>query len=141
MDRLASLFEQLTLPEIAQLLRRTALSALGIGIVALAVGVLLSHPLAGLGVLAGLGLGLVNIRLITRSVARLSAAEVEKPRRILVSRSLGRLSMTTIIVIGLMFASAQLGLGTFAGIAAFYFVLIVNVAKSLLHPKQPRLSA
>jgi len=141
MDRLASLFEQLSLPEIAQLLRRTAFSAAGMAVVALAISVVLSHPLAGLGATAGLGLGLVNIRLVTRSVSRLSASPVEKPRRVLAGRSLGRLGLTTVVVIGLMFASTQVGLGAFAGIALFYFVFIVNVAKALLHPSQPRLSA
>ncbi len=140
MDRLASLFEQLTLPEVAQLLRRTALTALAVAIVAFGISLFLSHPLVGLGIVAGLALGLLNIRLITRSVARLSEYPVDHPRRVLAGRSLGRLGMTTVIVIGLMFASAQVGLGAFAGLALYYFVLLANVAHTLLHPKQPRLS-
>lgn len=140
MDRLASLFEQLSLPEIEQLLRRTVFAALGVGVVALGVSIGLSHPLAGLGVFVGLALGLVNIRLITRSVARLAANPVDRPRRVLAGRSLGRLGMTTVVVLGLSLASLQVGLGAFAGISLYYFVLIANVARALLHPTSPRIS-
>jgi len=138
MDRLASLFEQLSLPEIAQLLRRTAFSTLGMGIVAIIVAAVLGHVLVGLGAFAGLALGLLNIRLVTRSVSALSASPVERPKRVLAGRSLGRLAMTTVVILGLMVASTQLGLGAFAGISLFYFLFIVHVARALLHPSSPR---
>jgi len=132
MDRLTSLFEQLSLPEIERLLRRTVFSGIGVGVVALGISALVSHPLVGLGVCLGLGLGLVNIRLITRSVARVNASQPAKPVRVLASRTLSRLTMTTLVVLGLMFASVQLGLGTAGGIALFYFVLLLNLVRSLL---------
>jgi hypothetical protein len=134
MDRFAALFEQLPLPEIARLLRRTVFSAVGVGVVALGVAIVLSHPLVGLGVCIGLGIGLVNIRLVTRSVAKINAAQVAKPTRVLASRTLTRLSMTTVVVLGLMFASISIGLGTAGGIALFYLVLLANLVRSLLGP-------
>jgi hypothetical protein len=132
MDRLAALFEQLSLPEIARLLRRTAFSAIGVGVVALGVSIALSHPLVGLGVCCGLGLGLVNIRLVARSVAKINAAKVTRPARVLASRTVTRLGMTTLIIVGLIFASLQVGLGTAVGIAVFYLVLLANLLRSLL---------
>jgi hypothetical protein len=141
MDRLASLFEQLSIPEVARLLRRTGFSAAAMGIVALGIAVLVSHPLVGLGAAAGLALGLVNIRLVTRSVVRLTEHPVDRPRRVLAGRSIGRLGMTTVVVLGFCVASISLGLGAFAGLSLFYLVFIVNVAMALLHPSNPRLPA
>ena len=132
MDRLAALFEHLPLPEVSRLLRRTAISALGVGIVAIVVAVVLSHPFMGLGACIGLALGLGNIRLITRSVARVSASGTEHPRRALAAKTLYRLGLTTLIVIGLLFASVQLGFGTAGGLALFYLLLIANLVRVLL---------
>lgn len=132
MDRLATLFEQLPLPEVARLLRRSAISALLLGVVGLVVAVLLDHPLAGLGLCLGLGLGLGNIRLVTATVARVNSAHPEHPKRVLASRSLVRLSLTTIIVVGLLFASVQLGLCAAGGTALFYFLLVANLVRSIL---------
>ncbi len=132
MDRFAQLFEQLPLTEIDRLLRRTVYSAVGVGVVAFIVTVLLHHYLVGLGICLGLGLGLINIRLVTASVAKVNVDQVEKPVRVLASRTLVRLSFTTVIVLGLMFASVFLGLGTAGGVALFYFVLLANLVRSLL---------
>jgi hypothetical protein len=132
MDRFAQLFEQLPLSEIDRLLRRTVFSAIGVGVVALVVTILLHHFLAGVGVCLGLALGLINIRLVARSVARVNIDQVEKPVRVLASRTLVRLTFTTVVVLGLMFASVNLGLGTAGGAALFYFVLIANLVRSLL---------
>jgi len=136
MDRFASLFEQLSLPEIERLLHRTVYSAVGVGVVALGVTAILSHVLVGLGICIGLAIGLINIRLVTRSVARVNAEQVEKPTRVLASRTLTRLGLTTVVVLGLMFASVSIGLGTAGGVALFYFVLLANLVRSLLgsHP-------
>lgn len=137
MDRLVALFEQLPVPEVARLLRRTALSSLCVGVAAMIATVLLGRPLIGLGGCIGLGLGLLNIRLIVRSVTQLTEAAAPSPKRILALRSLARLGATTIVVIGLMFASADLGLSAFAGLALFYFVLVANIARALLSPPAP----
>jgi len=131
MDRLAALFEQLSLPEISRLLRRTALSALGVAIAAVAITLGLSRPLIGLGVAIGLALGLGNIRLIAGSVSRI---QPEQPhiKRELASKTLLRLAMTTIIVAGLALASVTLGISTAGGIAVFYFLLLVGLVRTLL---------
>jgi hypothetical protein len=132
MDRLASLFEQLSLPQMGRVVRRVALTAIGIGVVALAVGVFTSHALLGLGACIGLGLGLVNLRLVSSSVAKVTAEAPARPRRVLASRSLGRLGVCTAVVIGLAIASLPLGFGTAGGLAVFYFVLAILLVRSLL---------
>jgi hypothetical protein len=132
MDRLAALFEQLSIPEIARLLRRAVFGAVGIGIVALVVSAILGHVLAGMGVCIGLAIGLVNIRLVTASISKISASDVEKPKRMIASRALYRLVGTTVVVIALVVLSTTLGIATAGGIALFYFVLVANLVRSLL---------
>jgi hypothetical protein len=136
MDRLAALLEQLPLPEITRLLRRTTLLACGVGLLVVVVAFALSHPFIGIGGAIGLSLGLANIRLITSSVARLNERQPAHPKRVLASHTLVRLGITTAVVIGLMFASSQLGLSAAAGLAIFYLLLVVNLLVSLLRGAQ-----
>ncbi len=132
MDRLASLFEQLSLPQMGRVVRHVALTAVGAGVIALAVGLFTGHALFGLGACLGLGLGLVNLRLVSSSVAKVSAASPAHPRRVLASRSLARLGVCTAVVIGLAVASLPLGFGTAGGLAVFYFLLAILLVRSLL---------
>jgi hypothetical protein len=133
MDRLTALFEQFSLPEIERLMRRTVFAGIGFGVVAFVVSLVLSHPLAGLGVVVGLAVGLVNIRLVTRSVARVTAQQPAKPARVLAGSAVARLAVTTLVLIGLAIASVQLGIGAIGGIAIFYLLLLVNLVVSVLH--------
>ncbi|MDA8292298.1 MAG: ATP synthase subunit I [Actinomycetota bacterium] len=141
MDRLAALFEQLPLPEITRLLRRTVLAGIGVGVVALGLSALLGHALVGLGACVGLALGLVNIRLVTASVARVNERAVANPKRVLASQTLARLGITTVVVIGLLLASIQVGFGAAGGIAVFYFLLIASLVRSILKQGAAGLSA
>jgi hypothetical protein len=131
MDRLSQLFEQLPLSEVTRVVRRTVLGALIVGAVAFGVSLALSHPLIGLGVCVGLSLGLANIRLISRSVAKVNASGNPHPRRALASSTLARLGVTTAVVVGLAFASVSLGISAAGGIALFYFLLLVSLVRSL----------
>jgi site-specific recombinase len=132
MDRLAALFEQLSLPEMGRVMRHVALSALGVGVVALAVAIGLGHALAGLGACIGLGIGLVNLRLVSASVAKVAAESPSRPKRVLASRSLARLFVSTAVVIGLALLSLPLGFGTAGGLAVFYFLLAALLIRALL---------
>lgn len=132
MDRLAALFEQFSIPEIARLMRRAAFGAIAIGVVALIVGGVTSHPIVGLGVCVGLGIGLVNIRMVTRSVSRIAASDVEKPKRMIATRAVYRLLGTTVVVIALVVISTSLGIAAAGGIALFYLVLVANLVRALL---------
>ncbi len=132
MDRLAALFEQLSLPAVSRVLRRTVFAGSGVGLVALGVAAFAGHLLVGVGACLGLALGLANVRLVTASVARVNSSAVAHPKRVLASQTLARLAITTAVVVGLLLASLQLGFGTAGGIALFYLVLIVNLLGALL---------
>lgn len=132
MDRISTLFEQLPVSEITRVLRRTVIASIVVGAVVLGLAVVLNHPLIGLGAAIGLSLGLGNIRLVARAVARVNQEHIERPRRALASNTLLRLGATTAVVIGLAFASVQLGLGTAGGVAVFYFLLLASLVRTLL---------
>jgi hypothetical protein len=145
MNRLTDLFEQFSLLEITLILRRTALVAAVIGVVALVVSGLLGHLLIGAGAVLGLGLGLLNIRLVTLSVARAGASSPDsgepdpgkpagkhsKVRRVIASNTMLRLGVTTGIIFALVFTVRELGMGALGGVALFYFVFLGNVMRSL----------
>ena len=132
MDRLAALFEQFSITEIAHLMRRAVYGAVAVGVVALVVSAIISHILAGLGICIGLVIGLVNIRMVTRSVSRVAASDVEKPKRVIATRAVYRLLGTTVVVIGLVVVSTTLGIATAGGIAIFYLILVANLVRALL---------
>lgn len=132
MNRLTDLFEQFSLLEIRLILRRTALIGAALGIAAVVASALLGHVLVGIGALIGLVLGLANIRLVTLSVAKAGERpENSKIRRIIASNTMLRLGATTVIIFALVFTVRDLGLGTLAGIAVFYFVFLANVMRAL----------
>lgn len=141
MDRLAALFEQLPLPEVARVLRRAALGGVVVGVLALGIAIGLDHGLAGLGVCLGLGLGLLNIRLVVRSVVKVSELAPEHPKRALATRAAYRLGISTLVIIGLVVASVPLGFGAAGGVAVFYLLLIVSLARSLLRQASPKAPA
>jgi|HubBroStandDraft_1064217.scaffolds.fasta_scaffold110863_3 hypothetical protein len=131
MNRLTDLFEQFSLPEISDILRRTAFIGAGLAIAAVVVTALVGHFLIGVGVALGLVLGIANIRLVTLSVARASERDGSKVKKILASNTLLRLGVTTAVILGLVYLVRDLGLGALAGVALFYFIFLSGVMRAL----------
>jgi hypothetical protein len=132
MERLAEVLGQLDLPEISRMLRRTVFAALGLGIAALVVLVVLGYALAGLGACIGLALGIVNIRLVMSTASRLNASGATKIKRPMAMNTLSRLGLTTVIAIGLVVVNLRLGMGVLGGVAVFYLLFVVNLVVTLL---------
>jgi hypothetical protein len=127
-----NLMQALSLPQISRAARRTALSAVGVGIVALAALLLTGYGLAGLGVCLGLALALANFRFTGIAAAKAVRAERESNRRPLALNTLARLSVVTVIAVGLLLLDEQLGFGVLIGLAVFQFILLLNMAISML---------
>jgi hypothetical protein len=125
------MFAHFELPDVPDVAKRTVASVLVVGVAALVACVSFDKPLLGLGACIGLGLGTLNFRMIGRSVARVSASGVENKRRPLALNTFGRLGLITVVTLGLMTFSHQLGFGILAGLAVFQVVLIANVARSM----------
>ncbi len=125
------MFAHFSLPDLAAVSRRTMLGALAVGALGLVGSLLLSAPLTGLGLCLGLGLGIVNFRLIQRSVVKVSGREDENKRRPLAMNTMGRLGLISAVALGLLFVDFDLGLGVMVGLALFQALLLLNVARSM----------
>ena len=132
---MVNLFSSFTLPQISTVARRTVLVAAGVGAAAIVIGVLTNYPFVGLGVCLGLGLALVNFRLISRATVKAAASPAENKRRPLAFNTLGRLGVISVIALGLTWVAPQPGFGTLLGLAFFQFALMGNVVIAMLrHP-------
>jgi hypothetical protein len=135
MNSLTAMLEQFSLPELTRVLRWTALSAIVTAGGGLVVAAVLGNAVFGWGLVIGLGLGLANIRLVTRQTARVSRSKIAKPVRALASLTLARLAATTVVVIALAVLVTALGLGAVAGIAIFYGLFLVNLIVSVVRQR------
>ena len=125
------MFANFALPDLARVSRRTVMSGLIFGVVGLVVCLSLGAPLTGVGLCIGLGLGLFNFRLVQRSVAKVGQREDENHKRPLAANTVFRLALISALALGLLFLSFDLGLGVMVGLAAFQFLLLLNVARSM----------
>jgi hypothetical protein len=132
MERLAAVLEQLDLPEVSRMLRRTVFACFGLGVVALVALSLVGYPLAGLGACIGLGLGLVNIRLVMSTASRLNSSGTTNVRRPMALNTLMRLAATTVVAVVLVVVNLPLGMGVLAGLAVFYLLFVVSLVVTLL---------
>ncbi|MGH9090750.1 MAG: ATP synthase subunit I [Acidimicrobiales bacterium] len=126
------MFAHFSLPDVASVARRTMLAALAVGVVGLVGCLLLSAPLVGLGLCLGIGMGIVNFRLIQRSVVKVGQRQEENKRRPLALNTMGRLAVISVIALGLLFVDFDLGLGVVVGLAVFQALLLLNVVRSML---------
>ncbi|HVE96937.1 MAG TPA: hypothetical protein VNA67_08135 [Pseudonocardiaceae bacterium] len=112
-------------------LRRAALIAAGLGVASFVVLAPMGYPLAAAFFCGGLGLGLLNTRLVQRSAARFAAKGDPSKRRFAVA-VLGRLALITVLAVGLALALQPEGLGVFAGLAVFQLLMIFMASIPLL---------
>jgi hypothetical protein len=129
---MVNLFSSFSVPQISTVARRTVLASIGVGVVALVLGVVTGYPLVGLGVCLGLSMALVNFRLISRATVKAAGSEQENKRRPLVFNTLGRLGVISVIALGITFFVEPLGFGTLVGLAVFQFSLLANVVVAML---------
>lgn len=132
MSAVVNAFSHFSLPQISSVARRTALAAAVVGAVALVGLSLLGYAWAGVGLCIGLALALGNFRLIAASAMKAAASAQPEKRRPLVTNTLGRLGVVSVIALGLVFVSRELGFGTLLGLALFQFMMLANVVVAML---------
>jgi hypothetical protein len=125
-------FAHFSLPNVPDVARRTVTGALIVGVAALVAAVSLGYAFVGLGAAIGLALGTLNFRLVGNSVSRAAARGDGRTRGPLAVNTLGRMGIVTVITLGLLLVSAQLGFGVLGGLAIFQVLLLVNVARSMI---------
>lgn len=117
-------------------LRRPLLISAGLGVIALVATGFLGHILAGVFACIGLALGLLNVRLLQRSVANATITETPNKRALAFS-ALGRLGVMTlaVVVVGLLVVVGVLSrwdvAGIVLGLAAFQMILTVTTVGSV----------
>lgn len=114
-------------PNVRTTFRRSAIAAVVIGGLALAVLVPLGYPLFAIFGCVGLALGLLNAWLVQRSAARFADAG-GAGKGALAMAALGRLGVCTVIALGCAVLVRPEGLGVFAGLAVFQLAMVVVAA-------------
>lgn len=123
------MLENLSPSTLPRLLRRTVLSALAAGAVGFVIGELI-NPLAGLGVVIGVGLAILNLRFLDQQVAKVEVRgeqSTKAVRRQLGGNTVSRLMIMTVVAIGALFLDKALGIGIVAGLVIYQIVFVINV--------------
>ena len=105
--------------------RRAVVVACGLGVLALIVSIPLGQlPAVAFGCL-GLGLGMLNSRLVQLSVVRFAQSTSSRPKRQFVGSVVGRLAFITVVAFAVALVFRPAGLGVVVGLALFQLLMIV----------------
>jgi hypothetical protein len=111
-------------------LRRAEIGAAIVAVVALAVLIPLGLPLFALFGCVGLVLGVLNMALAVRSVARFATTSASKAK--FSGSVLGRLAVITVLAFGCAVLFKPPGLAVFAGLAAFQLLATASSVVPLI---------
>jgi hypothetical protein len=122
---------------LTKVLRRTILSALIVGAVAVLLIALLGSLWGALGLIIGLGLAIVNLRFLDAGIAKLKpegeiSVSNKVLRRAMGTKSVTRLGIITVICIGLLLLNGALGIGAVAGLVIFQLLFVFNVGRIVM---------
>lgn len=113
-------------------LRRSLIIAIPVGGALLAVCALLEHPIAGLFVFVGLGLGALNSMLVQRSVVAYARREGEARKGRFIVEAIVRLGAITGLA-GLAYLIADVdGFGLLGGVALFQVLMLAGATVPLI---------
>ncbi len=140
------MFADLEVGALSRIMRPTLWSAMAAGIVAVGVALLLSAPPAATGIVLGIGVAVLNLRMLGSGVAKVEIdaaggasgsgsagnADNKVVRRILRTRSAVRLVLITLLTIGLVLLAPPLGIGLVVGLVIFQIAFVVNAGRAIL---------
>jgi hypothetical protein len=124
--------ENLPTNTLPRLLRRTTLSALAVGIVGFVVAIFIAPPLAALGVALGVAGAILNLRFLDRQAAHVELRGEQNTkvvRRQLGGKTMARLIVVTIVVLGFVWLNAPFGIGIVSGLVLYQIVFVANVLR------------
>jgi hypothetical protein len=116
-------------------LRRPMVISVLLGVAGLVVSALLGHIAMGLLGCVGLGLGLVNTRMLQRDVLNVISRENPSKKAVGVL-SARRLLVITAIAVALGIFVRPDGLGVFFGLAVYQFINIAHTAMPVLKERR-----
>jgi hypothetical protein len=122
---------------LTRVLRRTILSAVIVGAIAVVLTAFLGSLWGALGLIIGLGLAIVNLRFLDAGIAKLKpegelSVSNKVLRRAMGTKSVTRLGIITVICIGLLLINGALGIGAVAGLVIFQLLFVVNVGRIVM---------
>jgi hypothetical protein len=114
--------------------RRAVVPAVVLGAVGLVVGALLDELVAAIGFCVGLGLGMLNARMLRQSVQRRFEVLVGSPgtKTHFLSGGALRLGLLTLVTLAAVVFLRPLGFGMILGMVAFQVTLLVLSGASML---------
>ena len=113
------------MPSVPLSLKRPLVFVVVIGVLAMGVTVYIGRPLLGALIVLGMLLGLLNIKLVQRAVARVTAEDHPSKQRMAYS-SASRLLIITAVALVIAFLLRPDGIGVFVGLAIFQVILVLN---------------
>jgi hypothetical protein len=129
------MFADLEVGALTRVLRPTMLVAILLGAVGAGIALLLSQPLAAVGIVIGVGLAILNLRSLGAGVVKVQIngeSDGKVIRRLLRGRSFLRLAVLTVIAIGALLISPMLGLGIVVGLVVFQLSFVVNAGRAIM---------
>lgn len=129
-----SSFSEVDLPTLTRMMRRTMLMAVAVGAGAVLVAFALAPVLAGVGIALGVALGILNLRAMDAGVAKVETKGTTNRkvlRRLLGTRTITRLTVITVVAIGLVLLYPPLGIGVVVGLVIFELVFVLNTARAI----------
>lgn len=112
-------------------LKRPVLVAIAVGTVGLLVCGLLGHIMMGVFGLVGLGLGLLNTRLLQKSVVKVISSE-NPSRKAIGKSSVPRLMLITALAFAIGIFVRPDGLGVFFGLVAFQMIIVGTTTMTVM---------
>jgi len=80
----------------------------------------------------GVGLAIINLRYLDRQTARVELKgeqNTKAVRRQLGAKTTARLAVVTVLVLGVVWLNAPLGIGIVAGLVLYQIVFVINVIR------------
>jgi uncharacterized membrane protein len=125
------LLTAIPLTEIERVVRRTALTAIAVSIVAAGAAMLLGQPYFVPGLGLGLVLAIANHRVFQSSAMRFTTPEGVVNRKPFAGSVALRLGACTAVAVGLLVVEQPVGWGVVAGLALFQAVMLANALVAL----------
>ena len=118
--------------EVERIVRRTAISAIVIGVIIAGIALLMGQPFFVPGVAIGLALAIANHRVFQSSALRFTTPEGELHRKPFAGSVALRLGGCTAVAIGLLILSRPVGWGVITGLALFQLSMLGATIVALL---------
>ena len=118
--------------EVERIVRRTAISAIVIGVIIAGIALLMGQPFFVPGLAIGLALAIANHRVFQSSALRFTTPEGELHRKPFAGSVALRLGGCTAVAIGLLILSRPVGWGVITGLALFQLSMLGATIVALL---------